>query len=411
MSASSLVFDNSILEGMILSHCDHNDLWMIARIRRRYLKTVVRVYALYYDVLRGEYREGAIGLRFLRRMCANRCQTCRDSQREFDAINKLVALRPKKPCVHLTRNSTVNVKIVRVLRWYLFGGAVLLQVLKSYKFGMISVDELRALIGIYKLDVSGEGDRLNGRVLGGIVGMLDNDALPRPHNWICGASGAFCRMRDRPRNVVCPCTYNPPLYSVHHLRPLQSLKKIVLCDTGIGNTGIELLRHALPDLEALDVSWCSDVTNVAEILGFRYLRNLDVGGTGITNEDIQHLHYAEFYPNLEKLGVARLDIDDSTLHRITCKKLKFLDISRCNQITDDGIELATHRFEYLRHLEAFACLRIGQRAVAALELLAQRHHRLREATVCRFEDDNNPLEVDTDDLFRLMEINRGEIDR
>ena len=91
--------------------------------------------------------------------------------------------------------------------------------------------------------------------------------------------------------------------------------------------------------------------------------------------------------------------------------MKFLDISRCNQITDDGIELATERFENLRHLEAFACLRIGRRAVAALELLAQRHHRLREATVSRFDDEDNPDEVDTYDLYRFMAINRGEIDR
>lgn len=392
MSVFSRVFDTYVLESMILAHCGHNDQWKLARIRRSFLKRILDVYGRYDELDELDKSRDPTGLRFVRTMCARRCEVCRASQREFDAIGKSLALRPRKPCVRFSRESTASVDIPRVLQTFLFAG------------------------GVYELDLSGEGVYVDSTVLGSILGML-NIALPgqhRPHNWRCGA---VCRMRDSPLHVVCRCTLNPPDYDVEPLAPLRSVKKVSICDTSVGNEGVEMLRHVFQDiaghpseLRKLDASWCPNLTDgaIAEILHMG-LTHLDLGGTGITNAGIRQLRYARF--KLQMLGVSRLDLDDVTLHMIVPypDELRMLDISR-TQITDHGIVIGTRRFVNLRHLEAFACPKIGPDSVAALEEFARTHENFQEATVSQF-DDEDADDLDVYDLDRLLAINRDEIDR
>lgn len=383
------VFENHILNEMIRAHCSHKESYVLARMSRRYLHMFLKCYGSYYDEPYDVFRLDPKGLRFLRTSCADRCRICTDSQREYDLISDSLALRPRKPCLRFSRGSTDYVDIPRVLCSYLFGG------------------------GIHELDLSGEGENVDSTTLGSILGLLNNDAIPgqqyRPHNWRCTAP---CRMLDSAQHLVCRCTINFPDFDIEPLENVRRVKKISICDTAVGDEGIEMLRHAFEESELkLDASWCMNITDraVAQLIrpGMRKLTHLDLGGdNGITDAGILQLQYAPF--KLVLLGVSRLHISDRTLHAILPYPdvLKTLDISRCNQITDHGIYILTERCENLRNLEAFACHSIGPDAVAALVAFARTHESFREATVSQYADEDED-DLDTYDLDCILHSNQN----
>lgn len=119
------------------------------------------------------------------------------------------------------------------------------------------------------------------------------------------------------------------------LKFLTNLRSLNLADCNITNNNFEDLK-SLSKLQKLDLSMCKNITDE----GFKHLKIfLSLKKLNLSGTQIKELKPLKFLNALEKLYLIGCQITDACLeHLKSITNLQELDLSHCENITDEGLE-------------------------------------------------------------------------
>lgn len=198
-----------------------------------------------------------------------------------------------------------------------------------------------------------------------------------------GAIVAACRNLKNAGFEGCQLP-KPTLLSL--LRANEMLVNINL--TGLKaatNTSCNYIADHCPRLQILNVSWCQNLDTRGLLPIIRkctFLRDLRAGEVqGFSNINFARLLFQT--NRLEKLVVCGCDLNDTALKTIVHgsnpemdfltdrplvppRKLRYLDLSRCSRISNQGIKALVHFLPYLEGLQLNRCTTITNNGLAPL---------------------------------------------
>jgi F-box and leucine-rich repeat protein 2/20 len=160
----------------------------------------------------------------------------------------------------------------------------------------------------------------------------------------------------------------------------------------VSNATCKIIARSCPQLELFNVSWCThmDVRGIRMVLdGCKRLRDLRAGEVrGFNSLEVAQAIYET--NNLERLILSGCsDLDDTALQTMIhgidpevdiltdrpttpVRKLRHLDLTRCNRLTSQGVKALAYKVPYLEGLQLSGCTALAD---AALEdLLATTPH-------------------------------------
>jgi len=192
----------------------------------------------------------------------------------------------------------------------------------------------------------------------GLLGLADADT-DLPH----------CHGDDEVGN--CRCTRR--LQSLHIFSPPKQVSKKPTPPKGEHDLNEVDFRPItnLRSLQLLDLTSCSRITDVSvsKVMSFQELRSLCLSlCTKLTNVSLSAI--AAGLPSLEELRLALLGCitDAGVIEMSEClHRLSVLDISSCDQLTDQTIQALFRNTRSLRHLDVSLCTGISGYAADKLE--------------------------------------------
>jgi len=122
---------------------------------------------------------------------------------------------------------------------------------------------------------------------------------------------------------------------VERLAKLPRLKKLGLCATQVGDSGVERLSKSLPHLKELDLSQCAGNAGLRHLESMSELRSLKLSECGLTSAGLAHLKGLTQLQELDLTDNPHLG-NDAIGHLERLVNLRTLNLSHCS-LTDGGL--------------------------------------------------------------------------
>jgi len=147
----------------------------------------------------------------------------------------------------------------------------------------------------------------------------------------------------------------------------------------IGDAHLQSIVNRLTNLQQLDLSWCSSVTDegiraLAESQHMANLQQLNLRWcSSVTDEGIRALAESEHMANLQQLNLSACDsVTDEGIRALAesehMANLQQLDLDSCGSVTDEGIRALaeSEHMANLQQLNLSGCRRVTDKSIRAL---------------------------------------------